>query len=378
MFRFLRRLFGPRLRPMNIIKISKNNILDNYDLLAWLQSHAKMFPVLKSNAYGHGLREVVKILNKTDAEYIVVDSFPEYQIVKTYSNKPILVLWETLDENYKYFDLKRTTFCVYNIQTLEYLADRWKELEIHIFVNTWMNREWIDEVYLKDFLKVLEANPQIKVTGVMSHLHSADEMYYDYIDVQITNFKKLYMEIINHGHTPCWRHIWNTAGMLKINDEFFNAYRPGLWIYGYNPLRSDDKSYLLGKKLRPALTIISRVVWIHDLLPGDGASYSHTWKASEKERIAVLPFGYAEWLDRKASNKIMFKSGKKYFRQVGNVCMNLSTCLVDNSCKLWDEIEIISYDKDCKNSMYVLADASGTIVYENLVRIDKWIRRIVD
>ncbi len=77
---------------MNVISIHKKAILSNYDFLQTLQPHAEIFPVLKSNAYGHGLKQMVKILRKTDAPYLVVDSFPEYQIVKKYSNKQILLL----------------------------------------------------------------------------------------------------------------------------------------------------------------------------------------------------------------------------------------------------------------------------------------------
>jgi alanine racemase len=363
---------------MNVIRISKKNILHNYSVLQSLQEGTAMFPVLKSNAYGHGLEQVVRILNRTDAEYLVVDSYPEYIIAKKYSSKPILLLGETLDENYKYFDLKRTTFCVYNLSTLEYLADRGKELNIHLFVNTWMNREGIDESQLSDVLDLLEKNSQVHVTGVMSHLHSADEVYYDQIDAQIQQFKKLYMEIINHGHTPIRRHIGNTAWMMKITEDFFNAYRPGIGLFGYNPLKSEDKAFLLGKKLKPVMTITSRVVGLHDVWPGDGVSYNHTWKAGEKEHVAVIPFGYAEWLSRSASSRIMFRCGRKYFQQIGNICMNLCVCKVDEGTALGEEIEIVSMDSSAKNTMYVLAQESGTIVYETLARLDKWIRREVE
>jgi alanine racemase len=77
---------------MNVISINRKHILHNYDYLASLQDSAAMFPVLKSNAYGHGLEQVVKILNKTDAEYLVIDSYPEYVVAKKYSSKPLLLL----------------------------------------------------------------------------------------------------------------------------------------------------------------------------------------------------------------------------------------------------------------------------------------------
>jgi alanine racemase len=77
---------------MNIISISRKNIIHNYEYLHSLQNNAEIFPVLKSNAYGHGLEQVAKILNKTDAPFIAVDSYPEYVVAKQYSNKQLLIL----------------------------------------------------------------------------------------------------------------------------------------------------------------------------------------------------------------------------------------------------------------------------------------------
>ena len=185
----------------------------------------------------------------------------------------------------------------------------------------------------------------------------------------------MYLEVINRGHTPQWRHIGNTAWMFKINDDFFNAYRPGIGLFGYNPLKTEDKSYALGKKLKPAMTIKSRIIGLHNLDMWEWVSYNHTWKASEKTRVATIPFGYAEWLPRSASSRLMFKSGRKYFRQVGNICMNLCSCEVTESMQLGEEIEIVCADVTSKNTMYVLAQESWTIVYETLVRLDKGIRR---
>jgi alanine racemase len=77
---------------MNVITIEKKTIFRNVEILQKLQPKGDIFPVLKSNAYGHGLKQMVKILRRTDVPYLVVDSFPEYQIAKKYSNKDILLL----------------------------------------------------------------------------------------------------------------------------------------------------------------------------------------------------------------------------------------------------------------------------------------------
>jgi alanine racemase len=119
-----------------------------------------IFPVVKSNAYGHGIKEIVEILNHTNAQMIAVDSLLEYQIVTRNSKKRILVLGETLCENYEFFDHKNTSFCIWNVSTLEYLISLKKPFHIHLFINTGMNREGIQERELDLFLSKL-ADSQI-------------------------------------------------------------------------------------------------------------------------------------------------------------------------------------------------------------------------
>ncbi|MFZ2150626.1 MAG: alanine racemase [Candidatus Absconditicoccaceae bacterium] len=376
MISFLRKIFLPNPDPMNVIYINKKNIINNMEVLQSLQPKAEIFPVLKSNAYGHGLKQITKIIRKLDVPYIVVDSFPEYMIVKKYAKQEILLLGETLPENYYNFNFKRTTFCISNIQTLEVIGKMNKEVRIHIFLNTGMNREGIDEENLIKFIDVLKQYPKIAVTGVMSHFHSADKIYGNNIDDQIEKFKKMYYEIVNAGYSPMRRHIGNSAGMMKMKDDFFNAFRPGLAMYGYNPLEQSDEKFVQGKKLKPAMTIMSRIVSLHNLSYGQGVSYGQEYKSYENEKVATIPFGYAEGLPRSISGKLMFgNGGRKYFKQVGTICMNMCSILVDGSANLYDEIEIISENISSKNTLKSLVEQSGMITYEFLVKLDKGIRR---
>ncbi|MCF7835417.1 alanine racemase [Candidatus Gracilibacteria bacterium] len=377
MIGFLRKIFLPHPEPMNMILIHKKNILNNLEVLQSLQPKSEIFPVLKSNAYGHGLKQITKIIKKLDVPYLVVDSFPEYMIVKKYTKQNILLLGETLPDNYRYFDFKRTTFCISNMEALQEIGKLRKGVRIHLFLNTGMNREGIDEDNLDKFIEVLKQYPNIELEGVMSHLHSADNMYSNNIEQQIDLFKKLYYKIVNAGYTPIWRHIGNSAGLMKIKDDFFNAYRPGLAMYGYNPLNLSDENFNLGKKLKPALSILSTVISKHNLKYGDGVSYGHTYRSMDSEVVANIPFGYAEGLARSVSGKILFKIGKKYFKQIGTICMNLSSFLIDKSVNLYDEVEIISENQTSKNTVKNLVDQNGMLIYEFLVGLDKGIRREV-
>lgn len=370
----LKNLFKPNLEPMNKIYIHTKNIVSNYDYLNSLQPNASLFPVLKSNAYGHGLEIVTKILNKTDAPYLIVDSFPEYQIVKDNSKKKILLLWETLSKNYKKFDFGRTTFCVYNIETIKYLAKLKRQVNIHIFLDTWMHREWVNENELINILEYLKDFKKVNIEWVLSHFYNADDINHGWMQNQIKLFKKMYHTIIDYGYNPIWKHIWSSAWLIKMKDDFFNAYRPGLSLYGYSPLAEDDEYSKLTKQLKPALTVKSKIVSMHDIFTGEWVSYNWTWTATNDAKVASIPFWYFEWLPRSASSKIVFKHKKNFVKQIGSICMNLCCIQIDN-WEIWDDIEIIGLEWE--NTIYNLANNSDRLIYEILVSLDKNIRREV-
>jgi len=360
---------------MNIVYLRKRALLENLEYLQSLQANAAMFPVLKSNAYGHWLKEVVHMLSKTNVPYLAVDSYPEYVVVKNHCKLPILLMWETLLDNYTAFDFSRVTFCVYNVWTIRYLWRLAKPIKIHLFLNTGMNREGVQEDELLDVINELQSHPSLVVEWVMSHFFDADELYSNTLPEQIQRFKRMFYKIIDAWYSPIWRHIGNSAAVFKIKDDFFNAYRPWIALYGYNPLCSEDTSYSLWQKLSPVLSVTSRVVSLQVVWPGEWISYHHTYTPSDKVLVATVPFGYAEWLMRSASGKFFMKHRKSFFRQVGLVCMNLSSYLVDSAVHIGDEVEIVSDNPRAKNSLQNLAEASDTIVYETLVKLDRGIRR---
>ncbi len=369
----LKRIFNPSVDPINKIFINSKNILHNLNYLQNLQSKSSIFPVLKSNAYWHGLIQITKILKKTNVPYIAVDSFPEYQIVKKYSKKQILILWETNLRNYKKFKFSRATFCVYNIETIRYLAKLNKKIKIHLFLDTWMHREWVSPDELINILEFLKNHPKLQIEWVMSHLHSADDINNDSIKSQINLFKKMYHSIIDYWHNPLWRHISNSAWLFKIQDGFFNAYRPWLSLYWYNPLDEIDPYYKLAQKLKPALQIYSKITALHNILAGEWISYNHNRLADRDTKIASVPFAYAEWLPRSASNKIYFRHKNTTYPQIWTICMNLCSMEVWQDASILDEIEIIGLEAE--NNISNLAKASDQIVYEILVWLDKNIRR---
>lgn len=368
----LKKLIKPKLRTLNTIIISKQAILQNLNLLQNLQPKSAFFPVLKSNAYGHGILPMLEILKGQNFPYLAVDSYPEYQLIHKHSDFNILLIGETLHENYHYFDFKRTTFAVATLGTLQTLAKLKKKIRIHLFLNTGMNREGFQSQDLAAVIACLQANPQLELEGVMSHLHSADQRKHESITMQIQQFKSMFSLIEQAGFSPKWRHIWASAGIFQLQDPFFTAFRPGLAMYGYSPLSDKEENWL-----QPALSLFSTIISLQTLTLGDGVSYNQQWKAQNPCRIATIPFGYYEGWSCKLAWKLKYHYQGVECPQVGTICMNLSSCLANEEMKIGDKIELISSQKRTSNSIEYITQWAETISYEVLIRLEKGIRRVV-
>ncbi|PJA89748.1 MAG: alanine racemase [Candidatus Magasanikbacteria bacterium CG_4_9_14_3_um_filter_32_9] len=378
MIETLRKLKRPKYKTFNKIQIIRKNILSNLEYLQGLQKNAEIIPVLKSNAYGHGLKEMCQILNKTRVKMVAVDSFPEAQIVYKFSTKKVLIIGEMPKDVYKYCDFKRTEFCIYNLETFKHLSKFNKKIKIHLFVNSGMNREGIQDLEL--FLKNIEQDlKKMEITGICSHFASADEESKLNKEQEEKFLKDL--EILKSKNiNPKYVHLGNSAGIFILKNEIFSAFRVGISLYGYNIFPKNHPSFIKSKKLKPALQLSSKITSIQKIKAGEKVSYNEKFKTEKNTTIATIPFGYYEGLDRRLSNKAEFlvKSAHKdfYAKIAGRVCMNLvSIDCSNNKIKIGDEVEIISPNKNTENSVQNLAKKIGTIPYEVLVKLQGNIRR---
>lgn len=374
----IRKIFKKKYTSLNRIEIDTKRLCDNFNYLQSLQEKATLFPVLKSNAYGHGLQGIAKMIDTLETPMVAIDSFIEYQYIKKYSHKNILVLSEMFSWNYKFFDFKKTSFCIYNLSTLEFLVNLRKKIKIHLFLNTWMNREWMDEKELWTALEILKKNKKIILEWVCSHLAGADEIDRKSMDLQIARFKQIYALIEKYWFFPKYRHIWASSGLLKIRDNFFNAYRPWIAFYWYNPLEKWDKFYNLGERLQSALSVYSHIVSVHKSLSiWEKVGYNGTFSLKNLWNVASIPFGYFEGLDRRLSNNGFVKYKDEYISYAGRISMNIS-CLDfwDHDVDIDDQVQIISKEKGDKNSVINISKDIGTITYEILVKLQIQIKRV--
>lgn len=307
----------------------------------------------------------------------MVDSLYEaYELYKLKIKTPILILGYTNPENFK---VKKLPFhyVVYDLKVAKILDGYQKGCKIHIFVDTGMHREGVPVFDLRNFIKQIKKYKNIEVEGICSHFADADNSRsLKNTRSQIDKFKEAIKIMESEGIVPKWKHISASAGALKINDNTFNMIRVGKALYGTNPLSLKDKSFN-NVKLRPALQFVSHIVQIKEVEKGECIGYSFTYRAKKNMKIAIIPAGYYEGVDRRLSNVGVVKVGKSYCPIVGRISMNMTTIDVSflKNVKVGHEVIIYSNDPKDKNSIYSVAATANTIPYEIVTKISETVRR---
>lgn len=378
MFTKLRSVFWRKTQPLNTIYINPRSYIENFEYLQALHPNTTLFPVIKSNAYGHGLKQIATILKDIPTTYLCIDSYPEYAIASKYNKHNYLVLSETNAENYELYNWKRTAFVISSFRWLEYFAKKRKEVRIHLFINTWLHREWFDMVDLEKVITILRESPHIQLEGIMSHLAQADQANTTKTEQQIARFKTMHKVISDAGFTPIFRHIGASAGMFAIDDPFFTARRPWMALYGYSPLEADHPMYHKTTPLQICARVTSTVLATRTVSASESIGYWGTWKANEETKIALIPLGYYEWLPRLLSNNRYIKWKDEFLPSLGTISMNYHTVGIWSlDVSVWDQVEIFGKDILAQNALPAAAKAARTNIYEIMTRRSEKMKRVV-
>lgn len=364
---------------LNTIEISRAALEHNHKVLQEFHPEAQVCPVLKSNAYGHGIRTVAPVFDSFKVPFITVDSLYEaYELYKVGVTTPILISGYTHPDNYKVKKLP-FSFCVFDLETAQTLNEYQPGCSLHVFVDTGMGREGITLSELPTFLSELKKFPNLKVEGLASHLADADNPTDNSLtQLQVKNFTQALTLMKKSGFNPKWRHLSASGGAFKLKIPSCNMIRAGLAHYGINPLEKGDLAYSR-LSLQPALKLTSTVAQVKTLHPGDKVGYNATYTVKEKTKVAVLPLGYYDGLDRRLSNLGVVKIRDTYCPIIGRVSMNVTSIDVSGvqDVAVGDEVVIFSDNTQDKNSISNAAVTAKTIPYELLVRLAESVRRIL-
>lgn len=368
------KIFKKEYQTLNRIEILRENLLDNYRVLS-SGLKIKIAPVVKSNAYGHGIIEVTKILSKSDVPgkipFLCVDSlFEAYELLKANIKLPILIMGYTNPQNFKVKKLP-FSYAVFDTSILEILNKYQPGCGIHIFLDTGMHREGITLGQLPQFLVQFKNYPNLKVEGVMSHFACANRRD-DYLNkIQIRNFQKA-LEIVKlSGFKPKWIHIANSDGLINFEKDlkFTNMARIGLALYGTYP----------NSNLKPVLNLKTQLIQIKKITKGERVGYEGTYFAKKDATIGILPLGYYDGVDRGLSNKGIVKIAGLECPIIGKVSMNITTIDLSKlkDPKVGQEVLIYSDNPEDKNSIENTARICKKIPYEILINLAQSTKRVI-
>lgn len=366
-----------RYQTLNEITLNSRALKQNVDVVRRQHPTMDIIPVLKANAYGHGLVEVADILNDVECRFLAVDGYFEAARLRYITKHKLLVLGYIKPENVRLLDTKRCSFVVQDIAGLEAFAGLRRPVRIHLELNTGMNRLGLQPDELEPYLAVLARYPKLQLEGVMTHLADADNDHDDeFTEQQVARFDTLLEQIKEKGFNPSVIHVAQTAGSTKASSRYANAIRLGIGLYGINPLRLDDAHYKDLALLQPVLSLKSTIIKTIDLRPGDSVSYNGIFTADKPMRIGVLPLGYYEGVPRALSNTGSVSAGQTSLPIVGRVCMNHTMISLEGtSLAVGDSVTVISDDPASSNAVMRLSDAYDLFAYELVTKLSSSIRR---
>lgn len=354
-------LLKKEYQTLNKIEILRQKLLANFRYLSSLDKRVRVAPVLKSNAYGHGILEVAKILDGAGAPFFCVDSLYEaYELLKIKIMTPVLIMGYTNPENFKVKKLP-FSFAVFDLEMAKILNDYQPGCAIHLFVDTGMHREGVPLNDLPRFIEELKRLPNIKIEGLMSHLSSVNK-------TQIKKFKKAREVLKKYGIRPKWVHLLNSEGLLQISGVG-NLARVGLALYGI----SDDAN------LKPILSFKTKIIQIKKLQKGDKVGYSGTFTAKGPMILGVLPAGYYDGVDLRLSNKGQVLVDGQLCRIVGQVSMNITTVDLTKvpNPYIGQEVVIFSKNRNDPNSIENATRICQTIPYDILISLAASTKRVI-
>jgi alanine racemase len=340
----------------------------NYRQLRGLcDSQVKMMPVVKADAYGHGLLACARTLTGAGADYLGVGSLEEGQALRREGiSLPVLVLLGILPGDSEAAVAHDLEIALYRRDVAEALnaaaRAQGKKAKAHLKVDTGMGRLGVTPDEALPFLEALAGYPHLEVQGLISHLAMADMEDKTYTHRQISEFGELLAAARLKGWELPLSHIANSAALLEVREAHFALVRPGIMLYGSPP--APDRPAPVD--LKPVMSLQSQVVQLKRLPPGASISYGGTYVTQDWCDLAVVPVGYCNGYSRLLSNRgaMLIRGRRAPIR--GRVCMNLTMVEVTHipGAAVGDAVTLLGADGSERLTGDELAGWAQTISYE--------------
>ena len=342
---------------INLKNIENNvkTIINRYD------NYKYYFGVTKADSYGHNGIETVKAIIKGGCNYIAVATLDEaLEIRKEINNIPILCLGIIPIEYIEKCIQNEITITISNLEYLEKLIEKTNsKLKIHIKINTGMNRLGVNNKSEFNEMYKLVKSSNFELEGIYTHIYNASNE--ELTLKQCGKFEEITSDI-NLNEIPIVHIGASDTTIMYSKMPYVNGCRLGIAMYGLGECNQQD--------LLSTFSLYSEVIQINEI-ENETLGYNGNYKANGKEKIAIIPIGYADGIIRKNTGRNVYINDKEY-KIVGNICMDMLFVKADDTVQVGDKVVLI---RDI-NHIKEIANHLDTITYEVLCSIGKRVPRV--
>ena len=363
-------------RP-TVAEIDGRALAGNFAELARVAGpRVEILPVVKSDAYGHGLVLVARVLRDAGAEGFAVATTAEGEALRAAGvSGAVVVLGGVYPAEHARVVEARLTPVLWEAETATTLAAAARAagrvVPVHVKVDTGMRRLGVAPNETRALFAALARIDGITVEGLLTHFSNAESVGTAETACQLAVFERLVRELEAARLRPRWVHAANSAATLAAPEAHFDLVRPGLALYGVYPAGALKSR----ARLQPVMRFVTRIVALRTIATGSAVSYSGTFVAARPSRIATLPVGYADGYPRALSGcgEVVIQGTRAPV--AGRVCMDQTMIDVTDvpGAALGDEVvlwgEALPVDE--------VAARAGTIPYELLARVGARVPRVV-
>jgi alanine racemase len=341
--------------------------------------HTKLCSVLKANAYGHGAVELGKVAQEENVDYLAVALLEEGILLRENDiTLPILVFGTLLsEEEIAAAADYHLTISLYTkeqaTQVLKASQKTEKNIQIHLNIETGMNRDGAQTK--EETLSLVQTldQPQIEIEGIYSHFADAEEDY-EFTRRQYKHFIETLSFLRSHGYNFDIAHIANSSASSQYPATRLDMVRIGIELLGVPSSEKVRNNY----ELKPLMSLKSTIVHLKKIQAGETVSYGRTFLAKDEKKIATVAIGYADGLPRSLSNQTLFTVNGSLVQTAGKIAMDQFMIDVSeiNDVKIGDEVVIFGEPAKGEPDALEIGEAAGTIECEIWTHLSPRVPRV--
>jgi alanine racemase len=354
--------------------------------------NTRISAVVKANAYGHGIEQMVPLFEEEGIDHFSVFDFPEaMRVYKSRTRESTIMIMGWISDT----DLEATIDCgleffVFNVERLTQAIDCATKLntkaKIHLNVETGMNRLGLETCDLKEVIRLIEQHHEVlDIRGVCTHLAGPESVAnYKRIINQLKRFNQILSFLSTNEITPEYRHVSNSAAAFVYPKAKMNLVRIGIMLYGFWSSPETFMTYTLERKnktdpLKRILSWQSSIMSLKTIKEGEFVGYGNSYLTQKEAKVAIVPIGYSIGYNRSLSNKGRVLVNGCRCGVIGMVNMNMIMVDVTDveDPKVGDEVVIIGWQNGLEIKVSSFSNISNELNYEILAHLPQRIERIV-